>query len=76
MLCLDMFPQPSLVFSCPETDSTLPQVAILAHFLCDLRLKIYTREVNFCSLFQSQTLGALMVPTFMVMPSIFGWTEF
>ena len=49
MYGLYMFPEPSLIFGCPQTVSALPDISQLLHFLRNLSLEIYAfkREIIF-----------------------------
>ena len=40
MYSLNMLPEPSLIFGCPQTVSALPDVSQLLHFLRDFNLEI------------------------------------
>jgi len=49
MYSLNMFPEPSLIFGCPQTVSALPDISQLLHFLGNFCLQIYAfkREIIF-----------------------------
>ena len=63
MYCLNVLPEPSFIFGCPQTVSALPDISQLLHFLRNFSLEIYAFKRDYIS-------APLVKFTFMLVPGI------